>query len=531
MNLGNQIIARILCNNNPEQIIFKDRIISGGELVKNSLTLAVSLQKLNFMQEQRVLLIMKDSPSYIYCFIALLSIGCIPVPLNPKIETDILDYILKDSRAVGAIIDQEEYSRLESTLNSTPYIDPSRIILDDTIYEPSTKASRATPLSGLIGMDDKKAIDFQYYNSKPSSIAFWQYTSGTTGMPKAVQHSQEAMLLNTDHFASNIIGINKSDRVLSIPKMFFGYGLGNSFFFPLLTGASVLLDQDWPSLEKLQKNIHSYQPTILFGVPKIYSLMLRHKEYINKDDLSSIRLFISAGAPLSKNLNMDWNKWIGKFIVNGIGCTEVGHIFLCHTPDSIVPELSGWPVPGYKVRITDLENPEKEVPAGNIGELCVMSPYELGKYWENHSSNNRKFKHGWYYSGDLCRIDETGGYVFMGRKDNLFKINGRWINPEEIEARIMSLFSIEECALIDVEENDGLSIPVLFVVKRPEGLIDDEEMIHELSKHISSYKLPRQIFHINDLPKNANGKISRNVLRKLYTTTYQNIFNKIKELK
>jgi acyl-coenzyme A synthetase/AMP-(fatty) acid ligase len=531
MNLGNQIIEKILCNNNPEQIIFEDRIISGETLVKNSLTLALSFQKLNFMQEQRVLLIMKDSPSYIYSFIALLSLGCIPVPLNPKIEADILEYVLKDSRAAGVIIDQEEYSRLESILNPTPYIDPSRIILDDTIYEPNSKASRATPLSGLIGIDDEKVRDFQYYHSKPSSIAFWQYTSGTTGMPKAVQHSQEAMLSNTNNFAVNRVGINKSDRILSIPKMFFGYGLGNSLFFPLLTGASVLLDQDWPSLEKLQKNINNYQPTILFGVPKIYSLILRHKGHFKKSEFASIRLFISAGAPLAKNLNIDWNKWIGKFIVNGIGCTEVGHIFLCHTPDSIVPELSGWPVPGYKLRITDLENPEKEVPAGNIGELCVLSPYDLGKYWENQSSNNRKFKQGWYYSGDLCMMDETGGYVFMGRKDNLFKINGRWINPEEIEARIMSLFSIEECALIDVEENDGLSIPVLFIVKKPEGLRDDQEIIHELSKYISSYKLPKYIFHIDDLPKNANGKICRNVLRTLYTTTYQNIINKITELK
>lgn len=525
MNLGNQIIERVIFNNNPQQIIFKDHVISGELLVSNSLGLAISFQKLNFMPEQRVLLIMKDSPSFIYSFIGLLSIGCIPVPLNPKIETDTLEYILNDSRAVGAIIDQEEYKRLEQVLNPTQYI--SEIILDDTLYEFSKKPSYISLLSDLFGIKHHKAKDFQYYESKPTSIAFWQYTSGTTGMPKAVQHSQETMLLNTYQFAEGVLGIKKSDLILSIPKMFFGYGLGNSLFFPLLTGASVILDQDWPSLEKLQKNLQSYRPTILFGVSKIYSLMVRHKEHFHTAELETIRLFISAGAPLPKNLNNDWNTWLGQYIVNGIGCTEIGHIFLCHTPDSIVPELSGWPVPGYKVRVADLENPEIDAPAGNIGELCVMAPYELGKYWENQKANDSKFKYGWYHTGDLCMKDDDGGYVFMGRKDNLFKINGRWINPEEIEAKILNLFKVEECALIEVEENDGLGMPVLFIVKKPETLRDDQQIIHELSKHLNSYKLPRHIFYIDDLPKNANGKISRADLKRLYTDSYQNIINKI----
>lgn len=522
MNLGHEIIERVLSNNNQEQIVFKGRAISGEEIVRNSLTLASSFRHLNFMQEQRVLLIMQDSPSFIYCFIALLSIGCIPVPLNPKMEGDVLKYILTDSRAIGVIVDANEYDRLEETFCSSSYIHSTTVIVDDTENGNTLKTDLANRLSSLKEKNYGEE-KFNYYKSKAVSIAFWQYTSGTTGMPKAVQHSQEVMLLNTNRFAEAILGINKRDRIISIPKMFFGYGLGNSLFFPLLTGASVFLDNEWPSLERIQQNIKSFKPSIFFGVPKIYSLIIKNKNHSDRKDMEPIRLFFSAGAQLPSNMNKNWFSWTGKHIVNGIGCTEIGHVFICNKPDAVSPELSGWPVSDYTIRLVDLENQDVEVPVGKVGELCIKAPYELGRYWENQQVNDVKFQYGWYYSGDLCIKDEEGAYAFMGRKDNLFKINGRWVNPEEIEIKIMNLLDIEECALIDVEEEDGLSIPVLFLTKKAGSFISESEIKSVLMKHLSNYKIPKHIFYIEELPKNTNGKVSRSAIKVLYNKSYNNV--------
>lgn len=525
MNLAESIFEHILFNNNEAQIVYKEKVISGREIVKNSLALSRAFKDLNFMSEQRVVLVMKDTPAFVYAFLGLVAIGCVPVPVNPKIEEEVLSFILDDSRASGVIIDSDEYSRIRILLQKSEYLSPERILIDTTnSSEPGSE--ERMHVNDLVSLNKSNTTDFPFYHSKPCSIAFWQYTSGTTGMPKAVQHSQEAMLSNTNKFAINTIGINRDDKVVSVPKMFFGYGLGNSFFFPLITGASVLLDSDWPSLEKIIQNIRSFKPTVFFGVPKMYSMIMRNTNLFKDEEFDSIRIFFSAGAHLPEKLNEDWRMLTGKSIVNGIGCTEIGHVFLSNNPESVVANVSGWPVAGYDIRITDLQNQDIEVSIGSIGELCVKCPYELGKYWENHSGNEHKFRQGWYYSGDLCKVDESGGYVFLGRKDNLFKINGRWVNPEEIEIKILSLFGIEECALVEIEDEDELNSAILFAVCKKDYSISTHEFLNELNGHFPGYKRPKQVIFLDELPKNANGKISRRSLKVMFHKS-QNITDKI----
>jgi anthranilate-CoA ligase len=462
---------------------------------------------------------MKDHPAFIYNFIALMAIGCIPVPINPKIEENVLKYILHDSRAAGVIIDLDEYDGLRQVLLSSAYLNHNNHIIndlsDDDNIQIQSNSIRYLPAA------KPNLRDFEFYEKKPVSSSFWQYTSGTTGMPKAIQHSQEVMLLNTSNFAIDTLGISKHDRIMSVPKMFFGYGLGNSFFFPLITGASVLLDSQWPSIENLLYNIKTFRPTIFFGAAKIYSLFLHQKNKISYTDMSCIRLFFSAGSILPTGINDEWNVWQGKHIVNGLGSTEIGHVFICNKPGSVVPEISGWPVNGYHVRIVDPADSHKEMPAGMPGELCIQAPYALSKYWENCVSNDEHFKQNWYYSGDLCAATADGGYVFLGRKDDLFKIKGRWVNPLEVETLVLQLFNIDECVLVEVEDNKGLSAAMLFVVKKDDQVVDEEVIKQTLPAHINSYKCPEEVYSIDQLPKNANGKLNRKGIKQLYDTRFR----------
>ena len=520
MNLAKHIIDQIALHNNPEQVCFRESKISGDQVVSNSLTLASSLQQLNFMPDQRVLLLMKDHPSFIYTFISLMAIGCIPIPLNPKIEENVLHNILHDSRATGVIIDSNECGRLEHVLLCSPYLNHEKYIVQD-IYEEGISCTQGNCISRLLAAEQIPGGDFMYYDKKPVSPAFWQYTSGTTGMPKAVQHSQEAMLVNTSKFAIGTLGINKADRIISVPKMFFGYGLGNSFFFPLLTGASVLLDTEWPAIDRLAQNIERFRPTILFGVAKTYSQFLQNKTRFSDTDMSGIKLFFSAGSNLPCGINNEWMAWQGRHIVNGIGSTEIGHVFICNKPQGVVPDVSGWPVSGYQIRISDPADHQKDVPVGMPGELCIQAPYCLGKYWENNTSNDEHFTQNWYHSGDLCSKTPGGGYVFLGRKDDLFKINGRWVNPVEVETVVLQLFEIDECALIEVEDENGLGAAVLFIVKRNDRHVDEDDVRKMLPLHLNSYKCPKEIYLLDQLPKNANGKVNRTNIRRLYNTRFR----------
>jgi anthranilate-CoA ligase len=519
MNLAKHILEQVIINDNPEQICYRGRKIPGDQIVTNSICLAEKLRDRHFMPDQRVLLIMKDNPSFIYSFIALMAIGCIPVPLNPKIEENILNHILHDSRAAGVIIDLKEYDGLRQVLLSSPYLNNNNHIIND-LYEDDDIPVQSNCIRHLLATHSN-SCDFKFYEKKPISSSFWQYTSGTTGMPKAIQHSQEVMLLNTNNFAIDTLDISKVDRIMSVPKMFFGYGLGNSFFFPLITGASVLLDSQWPTIERILYNIETFRPTIFFGVAKTYSLFLQQKKKATYFDMNCIRLFFSAGSILPVGINEEWKVWQGKHIVNGIGSTEIGHVFICNKPGSVVPEISGWPVNGYRLRIADPADPQKEMPVGMPGELCIQAPYALSKYWENYVSNDEHFKQNWYYSGDLCVATADGGYVFRGRKDDLFKIKGRWVNPLEVEILVLQLFNIDECVLVEVEDDKGLSAAMLFIVKRDDQLVEEEVIKNTLPRYLNSYKCPEVVYSIDQLPKNANGKVNRKGIKRLYDTRFR----------
>lgn len=497
-------------------IHYKNERWSRYDLQRKVAVTASFLKNKNIYPDERVLLLMYDSPAFIVCFLALISIGSIPVPVNPKIKSDGLKFILEDSRASGVIVEYEEKESIIETIEDSLFIERQKIIINDTDRD-------VLGLKHYISLKEGynfDSINSRYYLKNPDSVAFWQYTSGTSGNPKAVMHSQISMLDNTENFAKESLNISSNDKIYSVSKMFFGYGLGNSLFFPILLEAEVFLDSDWPSIDKIVKNIKSYKPTILFAVPKIYLALLDINDEELTQILGQIRILFSAGSHLTKEINTNWKLKYGNFILDGIGATELGHVFISNNPSCPIPGATGFPVKGYKVKLVDENN--NEVPPGSKGQLCIKPRYPLLGYWENEAKNREKFSNGWYYTGDLFIQDEQESYTFLGRSDDLFKVNGRWIVPAEIENIILSNFPIEECALVGSMDRDGNTIPVLFLSK-----ISKEEIsinsIYESLKDLDSYKRPEVCIEIESFPKNDNGKTLRRELLDIAKLKLENI--------
>jgi acyl-coenzyme A synthetase/AMP-(fatty) acid ligase len=445
-------------------------------------------------------------------FLAVMSIGAIPVPINPKIGIDSLAVILKDSRPRAVFIEKDEIDRISEKLIDFQHLINNNIFIQD-IFLPHKTTHHFT---SLLPIWQQKQLQkpFEYYLKKPESVAFWQYTSGTTGFPKAVMHTQEVMIFNTEQFAKNTLAIGNKDIILSVPKMFFGYGLGNSLFFPLLTGGTVILEAGWFDIETLIENIDYHTPTVLFAVPKVYSLLLKRA--------STIRLFYSAGSHLPKGLNERWEQHFGKPILDGIGSTEIGHVFISNTLENPLVGKTGFPVEGYDVKICDAH--ENLVNPQEVGELWVKPTYHLLGYWENNTATLQKYTNGWYRSGDLFLQNIDQSYSYVGRADDLFKVNGRWIAPLEIEQFILTKFElVEDAALIGVHDEEGHEIPVMYL----QTTFDDEwlkEKIHQqLINQFESYKIPVTYIQVRDFPKNENGKL----LRKKLALSYQEKTSKI----
>ncbi|MEC5144251.1 AMP-binding protein [Chitinophaga sp. 212800010-3] len=500
-NLAERILMSVSDHDNEHQILFNNQFLKGDFICEQTGRFAGGFHTAGILPEQRVLLLLKDSPTFIYSFLALLKIGAIPVPLNPKTEPETLAYILDDSRAAAIIIDDAEQERLKTVFRQAIFIAPDKIFRESQLNDTAFLSSRPT----------------FFYRKKPNSIAFWQYTSGTSGRPKAVQHSQDTMLINTKLFATDTLGIHQHDRIYSVPKMFFGYGLGNSFFFPLLTGASVLIDGQWPDPASVAANIIHYKPSVFFGVPKMYAALLHSPTPELTAALKEVRLFFSAGSPLPAALYEKWKAYTRHPILDGIGCTEVGHVFLTNKPGSHGAGNTGNVVEGYDLQLnySHSEPKEKQV----AGELCVKTPYPLAGYWEDPVRNNAKFRDGWYHTGDLFSKADNGTYVYHGRKDELFKSNGRWVNPSAFESRLLSSVSgIEECMLLDLPDEESLIAMLLLVV----GKEDTKSAVTSYIKsNVESHCRPRDIAYLPELPRNANGKISRTVLRSQYQQYFQ----------
>jgi benzoate-CoA ligase family protein len=454
--------------------------------------------------EERVMLAMYDSPEALASFYGAIKIGAIPIPVNYMYTLHDYRYLLNNSRARTLIADAAFIEEIEGFKEKFLYLENTIIV---------GKKSRAYHI-GFHDIVDRCSDKLEAAYTTFEDAAFWNYTSGSTGVPKAAVHLQHDVFTCIDSYAKGILGINHDDVLFSASKFFFAYGLGNSFFYPFGTGASVVLLPDRPRPETIFATIDKYKPTIFFGIPTLYANMLEYEDAEKKYDLSSLRLCTSAGEALPPEIFYDWKKRFGLEILDGIGSTELLHIFISNRPGDVKPGSSGKIVPGYHAHIVDDQG--AEVADGEVGTLQVKGESIAAYYYRHHSKTKSSMLGEWFDTGDKYYRDAEGYYYYCGRGDDMLKVGGIWVSPIEVENALMAHPAVLEVAIVAKKDEHSLVKPKAFVVLK-KGYTASEELGKEIQafvkKSIAAYKYPRWIEFMKDLPKTATGKIQRFKLR------------------
>lgn len=510
LNLTEQLLTRIKSPQKPAYL-FKGREVSYEQMTCQIAHIATGLSELGFKKRDRLLLLLNDSPAFVSAFLGAVWIGVIPVPVNPRLRKPSLQHIISDSDARGIVCEMDNWQTIQETLSETEKTEILPILQD--IY-PASPANASIHLYSLAAtLHTNKQVPFVSIGSPEA--AFWQYTSGTTGLPKAVRHSSTGILQNAKLYAEGVLGLSDYDRIYSTAKMFFGYGLGNSLFFNLAHNATALLDDQWDP-GRIVDNVEVLRPTMFFSVPAIYNLFVDTGDRLVEGIEQGAR-YCSAGSPLPASLFNAWRYRYDVEILDGIGATEVGHIFLSNRPGHTRSGTTGVPVRGYEVELRNNDKGEI-VDSRGRGVLYVRGPSVGLGYHNDPARSAERFADGWYRTGDVFIRDETGFYEFVGREDDLFKVNGRWVAPHQIESFVLSNFGhVKETALIPRKTSDGLLEPVLFLAidqrdRTPAAVC---EVNRYLCEAFETYKLPRAYYFIDTLPKNDNGKPMRERLVRL----------------
>jgi acyl-coenzyme A synthetase/AMP-(fatty) acid ligase len=467
-----------------------------------------------------VLILLYDSPAFHICFLATLAIGAIPVPINPHLKENSLLYTLTDSEAKAIIVESNLAEHVSSIIQHAG-IKPLIFFQDLYTTHQNQIQLTDTRILSLRQLNSKyrNITQFEFFSKKESDIAFWQYTSGTTGKPKAVMHTGKGMLESYRLFAQQTLQLTAKDKYYSAAKMFFGYGLGNSLFFPLLSGASTLLENRWSDIHVVIENLNRFKPTVFFAMPAIYSQLIKQIDYIENDVFANLRVCFSAGSPLPKSIFEQWQHHTKLDIYDGIGATEIGHVFLCNSKKAVKAGSTGKLVQGYEVKIIDKNG--LEVGQDNIGVLLVKGSSLSEGYWKQPEITRTKFIGDWYRTGDLFSRDSENYFYYHGREDDLFKVKGRWVEPFEVEGLLLKHFKhiISETKLVGIENNDGLIEANLFVICNKHHTFDknqlSEDIMTLLKSKVERHKLPSHIHYVSAFLCNENGKIVNELLRQL----------------
>ena len=463
-----------------------------------------ALRELGVEMEHRVLVLCLDTPEFLGAFWGAIKIGAIPVPVNTLMRAADYRYFLDDSRARVAVV-------------SAPLLAEAIPALQGSSHLRHVLVAGGAPGSHL-SFEDRVARAIPALEAAPTSrddVAFWLYSSGSTGRPKGAVHLQHDMVVSAETYAKQVLGLRSTDKVYSAAKLFFAYGLGNAGYFPMSVGAESVLYPHRPTPDVVFELLTRHRPTIFFGVPTLYAAMLAAKDAERRFDLSSLRLCVSAGEALPADLYRRWQERFGVEIVDGIGTTESGHIFLSNRPGAVRPGSSGIPVPGYECAIVDDEG--RPVPAGEIGNLRVLGDSTMAYYWNQHEKTKETLFGPWIQTGDKYHRDAEGYFWYDGRGDDMLKVGGIWVSPIEVEATLIQHAAVLEAAVVGQEDEDRLVKPRAYVVlKDPAGA--SEALAGELrafvKDKIAPYKYPRWIDFVPELPKTATGKIQRFKLRR-----------------
>jgi benzoate-CoA ligase len=453
--------------------------------------------------EQRVLMVCLDAPEFIGTFWGAIKIGAIPVPVNTLLRAADYRYFLEDSRAKVAVVSAPLLAEVAPAISGAAHLRHVLVAGGNPgpyrSWEAEVAKAGATLVAAPTGGDD---------------TAVWLYSSGSTGSPKGTIHRHDGLVVCTDAYARQVLGMGAGDRVLSAAKLFFAYGLGNACYFPLGCGAEAVLYPHRPTPESMFDLIGRFRPTLFFGVPTLYAGMLAVKDAEQRYDLASLRLCVSAGEALPPELYTRWRDRFGVEIIDGIGTTEILHIFLSNRPGAVRPGSSGLPVPGYDALVVD--DTGEPVPPGQIGNLRVKGDSTMVGYWRHHEKTRETVLGRWIQTGDKYYQDPDGYFWYCGRADDMLKVGGIWVSPVEVEATLVGHPAVLEAAVIGAEDGDKLVKPKAFVVLTAHAQASEAlaaELQAFVKDKIAPYKYPRWIEFVPELPKTATGKIQRFKLR------------------
>ncbi len=472
------------------------------ELARRVDRCASALIGLGIQREQRVLLALHDSIDFPALFLGAIKAGIVPVAANTLLTAADYDYMLRDSRAVALVVSEPLLALFGPLLGRHPALQHVLVsganggghALLSTVMAASADAFDAAPT----GADE---------------ACFWLYSSGSTGAPKGTVHVHTSLDATAELYAKPILGIGEADVVFSAAKLFFAYGLGNGLTFPLAVGATTILMAERPTPAAVFRRLREHRPTIFYAVPTLFAAMLASPDLPQRDAMQ-FRRCTSAGEALPENLARRWHERFGVEILDGIGSTEMLHIFLSNRPGDVKYGTTGKPVPGYDLKLTDeAGNP---TPAGEIGDLWIGGPSAAKEYWNQRDKTRATFQGWWTRSGDKYSVDADGYYVYAGRSDDMLKVGGIYVSPAEVEAALITHPAVLEAAVVGHDDEVQLVKPKAFVVLQA-GYVGSPALAEALQAHVkanlAAYKYPRWIEFIAELPKTATGKIQRFKLR------------------
>ena len=478
----------------------KGRQLSYGELATQSDRMAALYARHGIRREDRAAMLVLDVIEFPVIFWGSLKAGIVPIPLNTLLAADIYAAILQDSRARVLFVSDALLPAVEPALRDCPDLQKVFVLGENGAHLPFQAELDASEPEPLV-------------RASADETAFWLYSSGSTGQPKGVRHVHGALQATSDTYGAQVLDIREDDVILSAAKLFFAYGLGNGMTFPMAVGATTALYPARPTPDSMFAAIAHSKPTIFCGVPTLYAAMVHAMAGRMPEGGAGIRRSISAGEALPEEVGKGWKAVIGTDILDGVGSTEMLHIFLSNTPEDVEYGTSGKAVPGYELRLVDETG--ADIAPGEIGELLVNGPSAAESYWNQRAKSRATFEGHWTHTGDKYELRKDGRLIYCGRTDDMFKVSGIWVSPFEVEQALTAHPAVLEAAVVSHRDAEGLEKPKAFVVLKPgsaaEGLSD--ELKELVKQRVGKWKYPRWIEMVEDLPKTATGKIQRFKLR------------------
>lgn len=502
-NFAQHILA--LNEGRPEKAAFIDDqgVLTYGELADRVKRTASALLALGLKPEQRVLLLMHDTNDWPVSFLGAMYAGLVPVAVNTLLTPEDYTYMLDHSRARAGLVSAALLPVYREAVAASG-ADITKTLVSG---EGALEGDREISLSACLAVTEPLA---QPAVTCGDDIGFWLYSSGSTGRPKGAVHTHANPYWTSELYGRHLLQLQEDDICFSAAKLFFAYGLGNGLTFPMSVGATTVLLPGRPTPDAVFERWIKHKPTVFFGAPTGYASMLASPNLPSRDEVA-LRLCSSAGEALPAELGNRFSDHYGVEIVDGIGSTEMLHIFLSNRPSQVQYGTTGWPVPGYEVELrNELGHPVQD---GEVGDLYIQGPSSALMYWNNRDKSRETFQGAWTKSGDKYIKNADGTYTYAGRSDDMLKVSGIYVSPFEVEGTLLQHPAVLEAAVIGVNDENGLTRAKAFVVLKEGQVATSEELQAFVKERLAPYKYPRLIEFLDELPKTATGKIQRFKLR------------------